>query len=306
MENKNINTFIKVVEFNNFTKAAEHLGYSQAAVTAQIKALENELGVLLFDRIGKRIQLTQEGKVFLPYAHNMLKAEEEAINSVRVTGDLKGELRVCAGSSYAMGVLPEILLKYKEQHPGVNVIVKISDYPEDTTQKLARGDIDFLVCMDEENTYPEFLTVAKKPEQIIFVTYPANPILKNTSGKGAFGQQTVALADIVKNQFITADRDIGYCALLEKELRKRGIEAEPVMEMGSVGAIVNVLLGGYGTSFIPRFMAEKYLESGELVEIKTEKINIELYSYYICSRHRWLNPIMQEFIKTVEEQHDKV
>ena len=125
---------------------------------------------------------------------------------------------------------------------------------------------------------------------------PINPILKNTA----------SLADIVKNQFITADRDIGYCALLEKELRKRGIEAEPVMEMGSVGAIVNVLLGGYGTSFIPRFMAEKYLESGELVEIKTEKINIELYSYYICSRHRWFNPIMQEFIKTVEEQHDKV
>ena len=78
MENKNVAAFIKVVEFNNFTKAAESMGYSQAAVTAQIKALEKELGVFLFDRMGKRICLTQEGKAFLPYAYNMLKAEEEA------------------------------------------------------------------------------------------------------------------------------------------------------------------------------------------------------------------------------------
>ena len=78
MENKNVAAFIKVVEFNNFTKAAESMGYSQAAVTAQIKSLEKELGVLLFDRMGKKICLTQEGKAFLPYAYNMLKAEEEA------------------------------------------------------------------------------------------------------------------------------------------------------------------------------------------------------------------------------------
>lgn len=59
---------------------------------------------------------------------------------------------------------------------------------------------------------------------------------------------------------------------------------EPVMEMGSVGAIVNVMLGGYGASYIPRFMAEKYLDSGELTELKTEEIDINVYSYYMCNR----------------------
>jgi len=261
-------------------------------VTAQIKALENELGVLLFDRIGKRIRLTQEGKDFLPFAHNMLKAEEEAINSVKPSEELTGELRICAGSSYAMGVLPDILLKYKEQHPKVNVIVKISDYPEDTTRKLARGDIDFLICMDEDTAYPEFLTVAKTLEPVVFVTHPTNLIAK---------QERVSLTDIVKDQFITADRDIGYCALLERELRKQDIEMEPVMEMGSVGAIVNVMLGGYGTSYIPRFMVEKYLDNGELMELKTEDIDIDIYSYYICNRYRWINPVMQAFIRVVKE-----
>ena len=109
----------------------------------------------------------------------------------------------------------------------------------------------------------------------IRLTHSTNPILK---------QEKVSLTDIIKNQFITADRDIGYCALLERELRKLSIEMEPVMEMVSVGAIVNVMLGGYGASYIPRFMAEKYLDSGELTELKTEEIDINVYSYYMCNR----------------------
>ena len=211
---------------------------------------------------------------------------------MKTDGELRGEIRICAGSSYAMGVLPEIILKFKELHPNVNVIVKISDYPEDTTQKLARGEIDFLVCMDEENAYPEFLTVSKKREPVIFVTHPGNPLLEKNN---------MTLEEAVSNQYITSDRDIGYCALLEKELRKRGIEPEPVIEMGSPGAIINMLLDGYGISYIPKFMAEKYIECGQLAEIDVEGIDINMHSYYLCSRHRWMNPIMDEFIRVVKE-----
>lgn len=146
--------------------------------------------------------------------------------------------------------------------------------------------------MDEETAYPDFLTVAKRREPVIFVTYPENPIL---------GQKNVSLNDILESQFIISDRDIGYCALLEKELRKRKIEVAPVMEIGSVGAIINILIKSYGTSYIPKFMAEKYLKSGELVEIEMKGIHIDLCSYYICNRHRWINLIMREFIRMVEE-----
>lgn len=145
--------------------------------------------------------------------------------------------------------------------------------------------------MDEENAYPEFLTVSKKREPVIFVTHPGNPLLEKNN---------MTIEDVVSNQYITSDRDIGYCALLEKELRKRGIEPEPVIEMGSPGAIINMLLEGYGTSYIPEFMAQKYIESGQLAEIKTEDIDIDMYSYYLCSRYRMINPAMKEFIRIVE------
>ena len=108
-------------------------------MTAQIKSMESELGVPLFDRIGKRVYLTQEGKTFLPYALNMIKAEEEAVNSVRQGGELTGTLSIGSASSYAMEVLPQMLLKFCALHPAVNVTVKVSDYLEDTEVHFSRS-----------------------------------------------------------------------------------------------------------------------------------------------------------------------
>ena len=292
MENKNIATFIKIVEFNNFTRAAESLGYSQAAVTAQIKALESELGVPLFDRIGKKIFLTQEGKTFLPYAREMLRAEEEALNSVKAQGELKGELSVCSASSYASKVLPGLLLKFAELHPGVALTVKVSDYLEDNFNKLARGEIDFLVELEEETTFPDFMVAAVHPVRMAFVTHAGNPLLK---------KKTLKAEDVIGDRFMVADREMGYCALLEKELNRRSIELKPAMDIGSVEAIVNIMRDGYGTSFIPEYMAEEYFKSGELKKLNVSDIDIKLNVYYLCSKERWINPVMKEFIKMAKE-----
>lgn len=293
MENKNVATFVKVVEYNNFTKAAESLGYSQAAVTAQIKALEQELGVPLFDRIGKRILLTQEGRTFLPHALNMLKAEEAALHSVRPAAALRGELRICSASSYASEVLPGLLLKYLRLHPGVRITVKISDYPEDTTRMLARGEIDFLCEVGDEFAYPDFLMVGKRSQPMVFVTYPQNPLLN---------KDDICVAEVINDRFVMADIDIaGYSILLEKELQQRGLKVDLALVLGSVEGVINILRGGFGASFIPKYAAAKYLSSGELAEIPVRDMTVRVFSYCLYSRDRWLNPAMREFIRLVEE-----
>ncbi len=293
MEIRNIKTFVKVVEFNSFTKAASGIGYSQATVTAHIKALEEELGVPLFDRIGKRIYLTDAGKNFMPHALNMLKVEEEALQSIRHLDELMGELRICSASSYAAAILPEFLLRFQKLHPGVNIMVKVSDFPEDTTLKLKRDEFDFLVEIDDGSAYPEFRTVYRKKENVLFVTHPKNPLLE---------REHISLKDLVENQLIIADRSIGYCAMLERELKKRGLELRPAMEIGSVEAIVNVLLGGFGTTFIPEYIASDYIKNGKLAEVKTDEIEVDLYVHYMCSKNKWINPIMGEFIRMLGDK----
>lgn len=285
-------TFVKVVKFNSFTKAADSIGYSQATVTAHIKALENELGVPLFDRIGKHIYLTDAGKRFLPYAFNLLKAEEEALQSIRPLDELDGELRICSASSYAAAVLPAFLLRFRKLHPNVNITVKVSDFPDDTTLKLKRDEIDFLVEIDDGSKYPEFRTVHRKKENVLFVTHPGNALLK---------REDISLEDIIEDQLIIADRNIGYCAMLESELKRKGLELHPVMEIGSVEAILNVLLGGFGTTFMPEYMALEHIKNGRLVEIKTDEIQVDLYAHFLCNKNKWLNPIMREFIRMLRD-----
>lgn len=293
MENKNVAAFVKVVEYNSFTKAAESLGYSQAAVTAQIKALEHELEVPLFDRIGKRICLTQAGRTFLPHALNMLKAEEEAVHSVRPASELSGELRLCSASSYASAVLPGLLLKFLRLHPGVRITVKLSDYPEDTTRMLARGEIDFLAEVGDEFAYPDFLQAGKRLEPMVFVTYPENPLLK---------KKKIDLADVAGDHFVMTDIDIaGYSILLDEQLQRRGLGVEPALVLGSVEGVINVVRGGFGASFIPKYSASRYLNSGELAEIPVRDLQVSVFSYFLYSRERWLNPAMREFIRIAEE-----
>ena len=94
MEVRQLNTLIRAAQFQSFSKAAESLGYSQSAVTVQIKALEEELGVRLFDRMGKRIALTDTGERFLSHACDVMNQVNQARMSVTSTAELHGSLHI--------------------------------------------------------------------------------------------------------------------------------------------------------------------------------------------------------------------
>ena len=87
MEVRQLNTLIRAAQFQSFSKAAESLGYSQSAVTVQIKALEEELGVHLFDRMGKRVILTAQGQCFLEYANSILDTIHNARRALSARPD---------------------------------------------------------------------------------------------------------------------------------------------------------------------------------------------------------------------------
>ena len=94
MEIRNLSTFLKVTELQNFSKAAETLGYSQSAVTVQIQQLEKELGVKLFDRIGKNVSITQYGREFIAYARDVVAAVSRASSFATVRENLTGQIKV--------------------------------------------------------------------------------------------------------------------------------------------------------------------------------------------------------------------
>jgi DNA-binding transcriptional LysR family regulator len=122
LESFRIRVFRAVAHHLNFSRAAEELLLTQPAVTQQIKALEEEFGVPLFDRGGGRISLTQAGKALLPFADRMKSLSEEARCAVaEESGQQVGELALGASQTIAQYLLPNLIAKFRELHPKVHV-----------------------------------------------------------------------------------------------------------------------------------------------------------------------------------------
>lgn len=120
MELRLLTTFLKVAQLQSFSKAAESLGYSQSAVTVQVQQLENELGVRLFDRIGKTVSITHYGQEFIPYARDVVSAAARAVSFTVEERDLTGTLRIGTIESIMTASFGEILPLYHERCPHVN------------------------------------------------------------------------------------------------------------------------------------------------------------------------------------------
>ena len=113
MEIRNITTFVRVAELQSFSRAAEQLGYSQSAVTVQIRQLEQELGLLLFERIGKQVRLTENGSRFVLRALDILNAVDAAKNMAYEPERVFGKLRIATAESLLISVLPPVIMKFR-------------------------------------------------------------------------------------------------------------------------------------------------------------------------------------------------
>ena len=151
MEFREISTFLQVAQYQSFSKAARHLGYSQAAVTIQIKQLEQELGVHLFDRIGKQISLTHQGQVFYRYAVSIRNDLEQAKNAVSDPSTLSGKLCLGTIESICASIFPDLLAEYHRLHPEVTISIVTDSplYPCQTPYRYGRlRQTDFPIRSD--------------------------------------------------------------------------------------------------------------------------------------------------------------
>ena len=148
MELREIAAFIQVAQLKSFSKAAKQLGYSQAAVTIQIKQLEQELNVHLFDRIGKQTTLTHQGALFYEHAVSVMKELEHARDAVTHVSELTGSLCLGTIESICATIFPELLREYHRLSPKGNVRL-ITDSPETLLEMMNSNAIDTVYFLDK-------------------------------------------------------------------------------------------------------------------------------------------------------------
>ena len=148
MELRQLEIFRALAEELHFTRAAERVHCVQSNVTIQIRALERELGTPLFDRLAKRVALTDAGRRFLPYAERVLSTIEEARRTVSTDSIPAGPLRIGSSESMLTYRLPEVLRTFGKQYPKVELIFEPYLH-EGLMRSIESGKLDLVVCMTD-------------------------------------------------------------------------------------------------------------------------------------------------------------
>lgn len=292
MEIRNLVTFLEVAELKNFTRAAERLGYSQSAVTVQIKQLETELGLSLFDRIGKAVRLTEYGQSFIEYASEAVSAMERAATFNTTMDQHSGVIRFGVVGTILSAVLIEVIREFKKMYPNVTISVTEGSSAE-LEKKIRRCDIDLAYFLDYKTPSNDWVRVREEKEPIIFVTHPLAPIAR---------KDKIAFEELIDEQFILMPKGENYRSLFDNELVEHGINIEPTIELENTDMIMRLLMKEPYVSILPEFSVRKYLKSGKLVKLNVEDCDMCQYSQLAYLKGKTVPPHMQCFIDTILEK----
>ncbi|GFP77387.1 HTH-type transcriptional regulator GltR [Clostridium fungisolvens] len=288
---KQLNSFITICKLQSFTQAADSLGYAQSTITTQIKLLENELGVKLFERIGKNITLTHQGKKLLPYAKQMLKLSSEIKNVLTSEDVPSGVLTIGAAESLCVLRLPEILKEYRKLYPNVEVSMKFGNCT-DFRHFLRDNFIDVAFSLGTRIEANDFVTEISFDEPMLLLTAPGHPLLE---------KKEILPEDIAKESLILTELGCSYRAVFENILNSHNLKANVVLETGSVQAIKQFTMSGLGITLLPKVAVEEELNQGRLVPLNWAGPDFGIVSQVLYHKDKWLSPALKAFLKLSKE-----
>jgi DNA-binding transcriptional LysR family regulator len=249
MELRHLRTIAAVARHGSFSKAAEELHLAQSAVSQQIRRLEQELGVEVFRRTSRSVELTAEGEVILGYAHRVLR-EVDGLHSElgELTGLVRGEVRI--GGMYPTGPydLAEILAEFRMRHPGV-AINMVEDTQEDVLKRLRTDELDCAFTAVEPDTLGDEYAATLIWEEEFVVALPVDHPLAD-DGHVTFDQ--LAGEDLIAYRENSALR-----RRLERTMADRGLAPRNAFICTEMAAVRALVSKGLGVAVIPRSVAEQ-------------------------------------------------
>ncbi|MEE1496679.1 MAG: LysR family transcriptional regulator [Clostridium sp.] len=287
MEFREIATFLQAAQLKSFSKAAKKLNYSQGTVTIQIKSLEEELGVRLFDRIGKQISLTSRGEQFYQYAVTLMKNMEEIKCSLSDSRELTGSLALGTIESLCSSLLPPILSEYHRRFPKVNVSVVI-DSPRVLLDRLNDNSLDIVYFLDKRISDPRWIKVLEEPEDIVFAASSLHPLA---------GRSGLKLDEIISHPFLLTEKAASYRHILDQYLAAYGKQIRPFLEIGNTDFIVHMLRENAGVSLLPFFSVRRDIEKGRLAALDAEDFHMQVWRQIVYHKDKWITGEMAEFLK---------
>ena len=291
MEVRQLQTFCVLAEELNFTRTAERVFTVQSNVTSQIKALEGELGVPLFDRLAKRVILTEAGRRFRPYAEKALAAMDQGYRAVKFGTEPAGPLNIYAPESVLTYRLPEVLKLFRKRYPKVELVFR----PESDSKladELECGKLDLAISMSDSVDAGHLTSMGMRSEDVYLFSTPDHPLAN---------AKKIYAKDLVDQTLLLTESGCGYRKKLDMQLAAANVRPQHVTEFSSVEAIKQCVQAGMGIGLLPEIVIACELKKKQF-RVMNWHAKMNIATHIVWHKDKWISPGMQAFLDVLKER----
>jgi DNA-binding transcriptional LysR family regulator len=279
--------FATVARLGSFSRAAEELRISQPSASIQVADLERALGVDLFEQVGRRIHLTEAGRVLEDYARRILALAEEARTAVsETTGLRRGHLAVGASATPGTYLLPRMIAGFQERYPQISVTLQIAPTAQ-VGERLLRDELDVGVVGGKVHA-PGLEGEPVLDDEIVLVAAPSHPLAATGSARA------VTFRD---HRVILPERGSDTRDAVDEALEDVGSPVAPAMELASSEAIKEAVAAGLGVALLSRLAVRTEVSAGRLLVVPMPDLVIRWHFAIVRRKDRRLSQAMRAFVE---------
>lgn len=291
MNLNHLRVFFESAKLQNFSRAAERLYITQPAVSAQIKQLEDFFDVKLFNTIGRRVHLTEAGRVLLDSAQKIFDLEREAEAAMEDIRELKrGTLHIAVTKDYAPHVIPRYVSRFHSLYPKISIHLSEGSSAE-IIEELSEFKHELAIVGMTD--CPKWLVRKTfRTEELLLVASPSHPI----ASRGWISVEELAETPLISREEGSTSR-----SLVMNMFKERNLSPNIAYEASNLEFIKKLGMRGEGLYFVPRKGVEAELASGTLTEIRIEDVRLTMDTSVVYLKHLRLSKIATAFLKMLFE-----
>ena len=286
MELRQLKYFITSADTLNFTEAARQCFITQSTLSQQIKQLETELGVQLFERIGKRVFLTETGRDFLPYARQTVADAEYGVQRIKDMEELRTG-RLCIGTTFGLSALiTDAIARFSEQYPEVHLEVMFLKQDE-LIEAVRERKVDFALTfemMEKDDLLTEQLV---KTYHLCAIVSDQNPLAQ---------QATVSLRQLADYNICTPARGMNARRMFDSLTNKKGIELQPKLEVNEIHTLLHLVRTGRWVAILVDSITHG--EEG-LCAVPLREAALPMPVVWLYPKDMYIRKAMQKFMELI-------
>lgn len=289
MDISKIDSFLTLAKTQHFAKAADRLYISQPALSKRIQALENELGVPLFDRMGNQTFLTIQGEAFKPYAEEILATYNSAKEYLKQIESMEhGTLNFGATNFIGVYMMPAVIAKFRQKYPRITINMAIQS-SQNILEMLHKNQLEFVFLSDYILDDPENYVIEHYwQDELKLIVGNQHPL---------FHQKHCSFFDVKDDLYITKKKNSSQYRFLNQIFRQYNFDFENKLFISTQDAIKEAVVNNVGISIMSELAVEREVAAGYIGALDFEETMIQRDIQYAYLKNKYLTPAAKAFLE---------